>query len=148
MFYLQKEHLDATYDLMIVAIMSNNCIQNKLFQECGAVAASLSLSSLFPHSGSKSSSESSDTTCTRPGLTSSCQNLSPPPSPAPSTSLTPSPPSTPAGGHVNNSSSDTIMSSHKNNLPTILEDEIGKSNKENAANEQCQQQNGKQKNFR
>merc|ERR1719374_82464 len=102
-------------------------------QECGAVAASLSLSSLFPHSGSKSSSESSDTTCTRPGLTSSCQNLSPPASPAPSTSLTPSPPSTPAGGHVINSSSDTIMSSHKNNLPTILEDEIGKSNKENAA---------------
>merc|ERR1712029_1237066 len=71
------------------------------------------------------------------------ENLSPPASPAPSTSLTPSPPSTPAGGHVINSSSDTIMSSHKNNLPTILEDEIGKSNKENAANDQYQHQNGK-----
>merc|ERR1712168_1698760 len=55
-------------------------------------------------------------------------------------------PSTPAGGHVTsdqvNSSSDSFtMSSHLNNLPTILEDGIGKSNKENTANEQCQQQN-------
>merc|ERR1711971_818988 len=39
-------------------------------QECGAVAASLSLSSLFPHSGSKSSSETENMTSSsypRPG---------------------------------------------------------------------------------
>merc|ERR1719480_397364 len=49
-------------------------------QECGAVAASLSLSSLFPHSGHKSSSETENMTCDpRPGTHSA---VSPPASPA------------------------------------------------------------------
>merc|ERR1712098_444657 len=74
------------------------------------------------------------------------QQIQPAPAPASPPPSTPSPPSSPAGGHVTSdqcNSSDSTMSSHINNhnLPTILEDEIGKSNKENAANEQSQQQN-------
>merc|ERR1719480_380196 len=52
-------------------------------QECGAVAASLSLSSLFPHSGSKSSSEPENMTCDpRPGTHGPASAVSPPASPA------------------------------------------------------------------
>merc|ERR1719480_381013 len=51
-------------------------------QECGAVAASLSLSSLFPHSGHKSSSEPENMTCDpRPGTHGLASAVSPPASP-------------------------------------------------------------------
>merc|ERR1712223_1755238 len=52
-------------------------------QECGAVAASLSLSSLFPHSGSKSSSETENMTSSsypRPGTLPASMAASAPPS--------------------------------------------------------------------
>merc|ERR1712241_848355 len=80
-------------------------------QECGAVAASLSLSSLFPHSGSKSSSETENMTSSsypRPGTL-----------PASMTA------SAPASQHP-----------EAGNLATIMEDAdsgTGSSNKENTA---------------
>merc|ERR1712066_543683 len=80
-------------------------------QECGAVAASLSLSSLFPHSGSKSSSETEN-------MTSSSY-------PRPGTLPTSMTASAPASQHP-----------EAGNLATIMEDGdsgTGSSNKENTA---------------
>merc|ERR1712024_154168 len=80
-------------------------------QECGAVAASLSLSSLFPHSGSKSSSETEN-------MTSSSY-------PRPGTLPTSMTASAPASQHP-----------EAGNLATIMEDAdsgTGSSNKENTA---------------
>ena len=100
------------------------------------MAASLSLSSLFPHSGSKLSSSSSAVSSPqpgdlRPGSTSSSGQLPElPPAPATPTSPPPSP-----GDHLllppvqEQDCSELSQTSH--NLPTILEDDIGNSNKEN-----------------
>merc|ERR1712045_900496 len=80
-------------------------------QECGAVAASLSLSSLFPHSGSKSSSETEN-------MTSSSY-------PRPGTLPASMAASAPASQHP-----------EAGNLATIMEDAdsgTGSSNKENTA---------------
>merc|ERR1712137_1492819 len=82
-------------------------------QECGAVAASLSLSSLFPHSGSKSSSETENMTAyPRPGT-----------HPA-SMSASASPPASPFTGH---------LGAEGGLLATIMEDAVsgGSSDKEN-----------------
>merc|ERR1712110_8478 len=82
-------------------------------QECGAVAASLSLSSLSPHSGSKSSSETENMTAyPRPGT-----------HPA-SMSASASPPASPFTGH---------LGAEGGLLATIMEDAVsgGSSDKEN-----------------
>lgn len=94
-------------------------------QECGAVAASFSLSSFFPHSGTKKPSPS-----LRPGHS---KELSPSPATPTPTALLPIPPPT--------DSSSSSSSSHCSStlLPTILEDEQGitmvEENKENHAEE-------------
>jgi len=85
-------------------------------QECGAVAASLSLSSLFPHSA-----------CQKPSSELNHQQQA-------VNMVTPSP------GHIISSSEETISStSHTkdlSNLPTILEDDIGSSKCDNKENEE------------
>ena len=98
----------------------------KSFQECGAVAASLSLSSLFPHSGSKSSSDNKMTDCPRPGITTASMSASPSPPASPSPAPTPG---SGAEGGI---------------LPTIMEDadNSGTSDKENTAADVQPEQSG------
>merc|ERR1719278_203751 len=92
-------------------------------EECGAVAASFSLSSFFPHSGKQKPSSSPSA---RPGVK---QELSPsatpsPPPPPLTTPPAPLPPITcsPAAQAPPPPPSDSSAGS-SSNLPTILEDE-------------------------
>ena len=97
------------------------------------MAASLSLSSLFPHSGiklsSSSASESKPASCPGSTLSSYQSELAPAP-------VTPSSPPPSPGDHfllppVKEQDSPELSHTVSNNLPTILEDEVGNSNKEN-----------------